>query len=74
MLLGDMIHCPLELTDDDFNLFGDYDQELANGIRQTYAKELEGTDIAVAASHFPDLRFGRVLPGEATRRWTFHLS
>jgi glyoxylase-like metal-dependent hydrolase (beta-lactamase superfamily II) len=71
MLLGDIVHCPLELTDDEFNLFGDYDQELANRIRQAYAREVEGTDIAVAATHFPGLRFGRVLPGKATRHWTF---
>ena len=32
MLLGDMIHCPLELMDDDFNLLVDHDQELANRV------------------------------------------
>jgi glyoxylase-like metal-dependent hydrolase (beta-lactamase superfamily II) len=72
MLLGDIVHCPLELMDDDFNLLADHDQELANRVRAAYARELEGSDILAAAAHFPGLRFGRLLPSEATRRWTFH--
>jgi glyoxylase-like metal-dependent hydrolase (beta-lactamase superfamily II) len=71
LLLGDVIHCPLELMDDDFNLLVDHDQELANRVREAYARELEGTDVAVSAAHFPGLRFGRLLAGEGTRRWTF---
>jgi len=74
MLLGDIIHCPLELMDDDFNLLVDHDQGLANSVREAYALELEGSDIPVAASHFPGLQFGRLLPSEGTRRWTFESS
>jgi glyoxylase-like metal-dependent hydrolase (beta-lactamase superfamily II) len=73
MLLGDMIHCPLELMDDDFDLLVDHDEALAKKVRQAYARELEGQDVAVAASHFPGLQFGRLLPGEGVRRWTFDL-
>jgi glyoxylase-like metal-dependent hydrolase (beta-lactamase superfamily II) len=72
MLLGDIIHCPLELMDDDFNLLVDHDQELANKVREAYARELERGDIPAAAAHFPGLQFGRLLPSDgATRRWTF---
>jgi glyoxylase-like metal-dependent hydrolase (beta-lactamase superfamily II) len=71
LLLGDIVHCPLELMDDDFNLLVDHDQEVANRVREAYARELEGTDVVAAAAHFPGLRFGRLLPGTATRRWTF---
>jgi len=71
LLLGDIIHCPLELMDDDFNLLVDHDQELANKVREAYARELEGGDIPAAAAHFPGLQFGRLLPSEGTRRWTF---
>ena len=67
LLLGDIVHCPLELMDDDFNLLADYDQELANRARRAYAQELEGTDIPVSAAHFPGLRFGRLLPGEGVQ-------
>ena len=71
LLLGDMVHCPLELMDDDFNLLVDHDQELANRVREAYARELEGSDTVASAAHFPGLRFGRLLPGETTRRWSF---
>jgi glyoxylase-like metal-dependent hydrolase (beta-lactamase superfamily II) len=71
MLLGDIIHCPLELMDDDFNLLVDHDQDLANKVREAYARELEGDEIPAAAAHFPGLQFGRLLPGEGTRRWSF---
>lgn len=71
LLLGDMVHCPLELQDDDFNLLVDHDQEQANRVREAYARELEGTEVVAAAAHFPGLRFGRLLPGETSRRWTF---
>jgi len=71
MLLGDIIHCPLELVDDDFNMLVDHDQALADRVREAYARELEGGDALVAAAHFPGLRFGRLLAGETTRRWTF---
>jgi glyoxylase-like metal-dependent hydrolase (beta-lactamase superfamily II) len=71
MLLGDIIHCPLELMDDDFNLLVDHDQELANRVREAYARELEGSDVMAAAAHFPGLQFGRLLPSENTRRWAF---
>jgi glyoxylase-like metal-dependent hydrolase (beta-lactamase superfamily II) len=71
LLLGDMVHCPLELMAEDFNLLVDHDQELANRVREAYARELEGSDTVAAAAHFPGLRFGRLLRGEATRRWSF---
>jgi glyoxylase-like metal-dependent hydrolase (beta-lactamase superfamily II) len=71
LLLGDMIHCPLELQDDGFDLLVDHDPALAQEVRRAYARELEGTDVLASAAHFPGLRFGRLLPGEAERRWTF---
>jgi glyoxylase-like metal-dependent hydrolase (beta-lactamase superfamily II) len=71
LILGDVIHCPLELMDDEFNFLVDHDQDLANAVREAYGRELEGSGVPVAASHFPGLRFGRLLPGEGVRRWTF---
>lgn len=71
MLLGDVVHCPVELLDDEWNGIYDVDPELARRTRIALARELEGDDVPVAAAHFPGLRFGRVLPGTGTRRWTF---
>jgi glyoxylase-like metal-dependent hydrolase (beta-lactamase superfamily II) len=74
LLLGDVVHCPLELMDDDFNLLVDHDQKLADQVREAIAREIEDTDTVASASHFPGLRFGRLIAGQSQRRWTFSAS
>jgi glyoxylase-like metal-dependent hydrolase (beta-lactamase superfamily II) len=72
MVLGDTVHCPLELTDPDFSLMGDMDQNLADRSRALVRRELEADPtIPVAAPHFPGLRFGRILPGTGKHGWVF---
>lgn len=71
VLLGDVVHCPIELLEDDWQMIYDVDRDLAARTREALARELEGTDIPVAAAHFPGLRFGRLLPGEGRRAWHF---
>ena len=69
LLLGDVVHCPVELLDDEWAGMGDVDPKLARATRNALARELEGTGIPVAAAHFPDLTFGRLLFGEGRRQW-----
>jgi glyoxylase-like metal-dependent hydrolase (beta-lactamase superfamily II) len=69
MLLGDVVHCPLELMEDDFNLLGDFDQALADQVRVKVAREIENTDTLISASHFPEAQFGRLLIGQGAREW-----
>jgi len=71
MLLGDVVHCPVELMEDDWEAIFDVDPVLARRTREALARELEGTDVAIAAAHFPGLRFGRLLAGTGRRHWTF---
>jgi glyoxylase-like metal-dependent hydrolase (beta-lactamase superfamily II) len=71
MLLGDVVHCPAELLTDDWEMIGDVDRQLAQRTREALAKELEGSEIPAAASHFPGLTFGRLLTAEGRRRWSF---
>ncbi len=71
MLLGDVVHCPAELLSDDWEMIGDVDPQLAQRSREALARELEGSGIPAAATHFPGLRFGRLLAAEGRRRWTF---
>ena len=72
MLLGDVVHCPLQLTDPDFSVMADIDQALADRQRERVYRELIGDEeLAVAGSHFPDLRFGRILEGKGRSGWTF---
>jgi glyoxylase-like metal-dependent hydrolase (beta-lactamase superfamily II) len=71
MLLGDVVHCPAELLGDDWEMIGDVDTQLARRSREALARELEGSDIPAAATHFPGLQFGRLLAAEGRRQWTF---
>jgi hypothetical protein len=50
---------------------GDVDPDLAQRTKVALARELEGTDVPVAAAHFPGLQFGRLLPAEGRRSWVF---
>jgi glyoxylase-like metal-dependent hydrolase (beta-lactamase superfamily II) len=71
LILGDTVHCPLELTDPDFSLMADMDQALADRTRDAIKRELDGGDVLANAPHFPGLRFGRMLPGQGRRGWSF---
>jgi glyoxylase-like metal-dependent hydrolase (beta-lactamase superfamily II) len=70
LLLGDVVHCPVELIDDEWAGMADVDPDLARQTRIALARELEGSDVPVAAAHFPGLQFGRLLQGEGRRFWT----
>jgi glyoxylase-like metal-dependent hydrolase (beta-lactamase superfamily II) len=69
LLLGDVVHCPVELEDDEWAGLGDVDPELAKRTRNKLAREIEGTDVPVAAAHFPGMVFGRLLSANGRRSW-----
>ena len=69
MLLGDVVHCPVELVDDEWEAMFDVDPDLARRTRTALNQELEGSGVLVAAAHFPGLQFGRLLPGQGRRSW-----
>lgn len=71
MVLGDVIHCPLELVDNDFAIMADIDPAMAKHSKDVLRKELEGTNIHVSSSHFPGLEFGRLMKGEGKRYWAW---
>jgi glyoxylase-like metal-dependent hydrolase (beta-lactamase superfamily II) len=74
LLIGDVVHCPLELTEPDWEAMFDVDPALAQRTREALARELEGTDIPVAAAHFPGLRFVRLLAGSGRSQWTYDIA
>ena len=71
MLLGDVVHCPVELLEDEWQMIADIDLALARRTRVALARELEGEGTLVSASHFPGMQFGRLLRGEGGRSWVF---
>jgi glyoxylase-like metal-dependent hydrolase (beta-lactamase superfamily II) len=70
LLLGDVVHCPVELVEAEWASLGDVDQALAVSTREALAREFEGTGVPMAGPHFPGMRFGRLLPGTGRRYWT----
>ncbi|NED94483.1 MBL fold metallo-hydrolase [Phytoactinopolyspora alkaliphila] len=68
LLLGDAITCPIQLDEPSWHSMGDVDPALADRTRERLWRELEDGQTIGAGAHFPELRFGRVLPGLA-RRW-----
>jgi len=69
MLLGDVVHCPVELVDEEWQGVSDVDPVLAKRTRDALSRELEGSDVPVAAAHFAGMEFGRLLRGQSNRRW-----
>jgi glyoxylase-like metal-dependent hydrolase (beta-lactamase superfamily II) len=70
LLLGDVVHCPVELVDDEWASLGDVDPALARRTKVALARELEGSSIPVAGAHFPGMRFGRLLTSQVNRLWS----
>lgn len=71
VLLGDVVHCPAELAEDEWETIADVDPALARRTATQLAREYEGPNVMIGAGHFDGLRFGRLLAGEASRTWAF---
>jgi glyoxylase-like metal-dependent hydrolase (beta-lactamase superfamily II) len=69
VLLGDVAHCPIELLDDEWATLGDVDPAMATRTRVALMREFERQDVPITASHFPGLRFGRVVQAQGKRQW-----
>jgi glyoxylase-like metal-dependent hydrolase (beta-lactamase superfamily II) len=69
LLIGDVAHCPVELVDPEWEAISDVDPALARRTRDALAREYEGTDVPMAASHFAGMQFGRLLAAEGRRQW-----
>jgi glyoxylase-like metal-dependent hydrolase (beta-lactamase superfamily II) len=69
LLLGDVAHCPAQLVENEWAALVDVDPELAVQTRTSLARELEGGDVLAAGTHFPGMRFGRLVAAQGRRRW-----
>jgi glyoxylase-like metal-dependent hydrolase (beta-lactamase superfamily II) len=71
MILGDVIHCPLEIVDDEFEIMADLDPALARRSKDRVVQELEDPSVHASSTHFPGLKFGRMLRGEGRKLWSW---
>lgn len=67
-LLGDVAHCPVQLTPGDWATWGDVDPVGAVRTRERLLREIGGDDM-VASAHFPELHFGRLVSAGEGRTW-----
>lgn len=63
ILLGDVIHAPVQLRDDRIHFIADHDPAEAARTRQRWLDEAERTSAVIAPAHFPGLEFLRLGPG-----------
>lgn len=71
LLLGDVVHSVVELTEPDWEAVFDVDPKAAQSVRAALTEELATGGTPAAAAHFPDMRFGRLLKTAGTHTWTF---
>jgi len=66
-LLGDAVHCPVQISETEWEAIADVDKDLARRTRETLFREIESAGAMMSGAHFPGLQFGRVLRGEGKR-------
>jgi glyoxylase-like metal-dependent hydrolase (beta-lactamase superfamily II) len=74
VILGDMIHCPVEIGESEIDFVFDVDPVLARETKARIERELARPDTVTVGPHFPNLIFGRVLPGSAPVSVDFSIS
>lgn len=71
VVLGDAVHCPIEIQQPELTFVTDVDPALAQRTRAHIEAELLKEGTVAAAPHFADLVFGRLMPGQGRASWQF---
>jgi hypothetical protein len=71
IMVGDVIHCPLELTDPRFSISADVDAAAAHESKRRLAAEASDGSTRLFSTHFPAMRPGRLREDGAVRRWSW---
>jgi glyoxylase-like metal-dependent hydrolase (beta-lactamase superfamily II) len=74
IILGDMIHCPVEIGESELDFVFDVDPKLSRETKARIERELARPDTVMVGPHFPNLVFGRVLQGSVPASIDFSLS
>lgn len=74
VVLGDAIHCPLQISHLEWEFTADTNPQAARTARERLLRELDAPDTVVVGPHFPDAVFGRVLAGTVPRQVAFDVA
>jgi glyoxylase-like metal-dependent hydrolase (beta-lactamase superfamily II) len=69
IILGDVLHCPVQLLEPEWSIVADIDPELARRTRERLYDELEQPHTITGVNHFADAVFGRIILAEGKRTW-----
>jgi len=69
IVLGDVVHCPVQLDEEEWGCVFAVDSALARTTRDNLLAELENSGTFVAAGHFSDFIFGRIMQAQGQRHW-----
>ncbi|MGO9876731.1 MAG: MBL fold metallo-hydrolase [Acidimicrobiia bacterium] len=74
VVLGDAIHCPLQISRPEWAFAQDANPQAARTARERLVRTLDAPDTMVVGPHFPDAVFGRVLAGTVPRQVAFDVA
>jgi glyoxylase-like metal-dependent hydrolase (beta-lactamase superfamily II) len=74
VVLGDAIHCPLQMSHSEWAFAADTNPGAARRARERMLAELDAPDTVFVGPHFPDAIFGRVLAGVVPRQVAFDVT
>ena len=69
MILGDVMHHPVQVTETDWGSRADTDAALATSTRKSLLASIKAECMTVIAVHFPHPGFGHVVREEGKRGW-----
>lgn len=71
VILGDAIHCPVEISSPELDFVFDVDLEVARRTKERIIRELDDPRTLAAGGHFPDFVFGRLVQADGANRLSF---
>lgn len=69
IVLGDVLHCPAQLTESEWQFLYDVDADLASTTRELMLREAQDPHTTLLPSHFPGMQAPRLITAGGTRRW-----
>ncbi|KJL19846.1 N-acyl homoserine lactonase [Microbacterium azadirachtae] len=69
VLLGDVVHSPVQFGEPDWTVVWDVDPQAASAVRNRLADDAAVTGDLLVAAHLPGMRFGRIVVTDGARRF-----
>ncbi|HUT72395.1 MAG TPA: MBL fold metallo-hydrolase [Desulfatiglandales bacterium] len=69
IILGDIVHCPVQFHMTDWNMLYDVAPDLSIRTRQQFIKDFSDDDTIIAGGHFGNVVFGQLITKHGKPRW-----